>query len=401
MSSSLRIHWATVVPSMLIVLSYLLLLQGCVSQPCGSEQGRPIAMCPRIKSHSQIRIVVAGGSESRVVGAGRDRTGQLHILAVANQGNAAGRFGFSILSGASLDELARMPGSAVTGWLDDELPWGVYWCEAGFFYTLDGRRINVDGSISDWIVPLEYGAWNDGDEILAATFSPAGDLALLHGPGIVQDLEGAVVSLEVFKTGSNKPSRIVKMEQAHYGAITVTTQRTRGRLVFNRGHLFAFLPGGTIWAGQLDGPIREVVTRKDFESEVRSGHLSLHGWTHAVAVGDGAFGVGRCGAWFVSSTSRSYIPVMSASSSELLAASCTLHQSNTVCLVEDLGSRSGVRLFMVNVDSLGYSSTLLEIRGNPSSLNYLTVPVLLSGDCKRKDAELVGEDGRVFAIFQP
>jgi len=133
MSSSLKIRRATVVLLTLVVLSYLLLLQGCVSQPCGDQHRHRNTMCPRVKTHSQIRIAVAGGSESRVVGAGRDKTGQLHILVVANQSDAAGRYGFSVLSGASLEELARKPGSTVTGWLADELPWGAYWCEAGFF----------------------------------------------------------------------------------------------------------------------------------------------------------------------------------------------------------------------------------------------------------------------------
>lgn len=381
-----------------LLLAIALYLQGCATPTGCDQQDGSDVFGPRIASASKIRNVLPGTNNSRIVSAGRDNFGVLHVLSVDGESNEKGKYAFAVARAKSTSELDRVLADTVEGWLDDDLPWGAAWCELGFFYTQDGRRIGTDGSTSSWIANLETGTTSEGDEIVAATFSPKGELAILRGVGIAEASEGTTLALEIFRAGASKPHKVVRIEHVRYGAITVTTQRTRGRLVFNKSNLFAFLPGGSIWMGPVDGTFREVVSCKDFAAEIAGGNLLLHGWTNAVAVGDGAFGVGRYGAWSVGSTTRSFVPVKSAANSELLAASCTLQQSKTVCFVEDLGSRSGIRLFLVDVDSLSYSSTPVDIRGNPSSLRYLSIPAIFSDQNKRKVAELVGEDGTVYVV---
>jgi len=385
-----------------IALPLLLLLQGCASQPDCRQEGNPTAAGVRVVAVAQIRVTLPGAAHSHIAGAGWDKYRRLHVLAVANECDVKGRFEFSLFGGASLEELSSKPANRVTGWLDSDLPWGILWCEAGFFYsTWEGIRIGTDGSVSDWTEAFDSDSWTPGDELLAAAFSPEGSLALMRGPGITQDQEGAAVTLEVFKAGSNKPSKTVKIEHVRYGAITVTTQRTRGRLVFNGDSLFAFLPGGTIWAGRLDGTIREVVSREDYSSSTAVGNPTMHGWVTAAAIGDGAFGVGRCGAWYVTNTTESYFPIHSLANSELLAPSVPVQPKNTVCFIEELGVRNEVSLFLLNVESGSYCRTLLSHHADPASLKgsfrYLSAPIVLTGS-SRHEPLLIGADGTVYQM---
>ena len=123
----------------------------------------------------------------------------------------------------------------------------------------------------------------------------------------------------------------------------------------------------------------------------------MHGWTNAVAVGDGAFGVGRCGAWFVSKTNKSYIPVSNAANSELLCASYAAPSGNAAYFIEDLGASNGTRLLTVDVDSRDYSSTLLRGESRLSSFKYLSIPVFLA-ESDKGELKLLGEDGTVYDV---